>query len=377
MPIEKMYRDSMLNTFRDMYRDCEAKKLSGEDFDRMRECLETMERYAEEMSDFAAYSGRLMQEQLFQKFSDAYGRLLSKAAQAGSAAQPSDEEMLAQTVSAYEQTLQSYRAGQAGEAGTKLIPVLEQMVALGRSGVTYPVYLRLVEEAGLSRALQGAAPVMRDALEQELEYARRLWLPRHVEKAERKLAFFEGLAAAAPFGQPLTIEFEMGRTRIDWEAEPGIVEWEAITRRWNRLLEILVDWLDSFASFAPYDERWVPPGGGDPWPNIRRTRQCAPGDFRRREKIFGDYFGIAWAGLFTHETFVYEYTANRVYWSDERLRLICDTYSHCVPGGTPPPELVKRAEELHPARDLRPDRMKYPPWGTPLSQPCFHRSTTS
>ncbi|HPQ67900.1 MAG TPA: hypothetical protein PKW95_02150 [bacterium] len=371
MPIEKMYTEAMLNPFRDMLRDCEAKQLSGPDFDKMRECLGLMERYAEEMNDFAAYSGRLAQEMLFQKFSDAYSRLLSAAAQGNSSAEPNDEGLLEQTLSAYEQSLQTYRSGQAGDAGTKLIPTMESIIALGRSGISYPVFLRRMEEGGLARALEGAAPVVRDALLQEVAFAHEAWLPRTIEKTEKKLALFDRLAAAAPFGQPQPIEFEIGCVRIDHGAEPGIVRWDAIVRRWNRLLEMLVDWVDSFTGFAPTDERWMPMGGGDPWPNIMRTRECGPGDFRRRETIFHEYFNLTWDDIFLHETFLVEYTARRVHWSDERLRLIRATYDHCRPGQTPPQELIRRAEELHPAKDLRPERFQPPPWGTEISAPDF------
>ncbi len=371
MPIEKMYTDAMLNPFRDMLRDCEAKQLSGPNFDKMRECFGLMERYAEEMNDFAAYSGRLAQEMLFQKFSDAYSRLLSAAAQADSSAEPDDEQLLEQTLSAYEQSLQTYRSGQAGDAGTKLIPTMEQILALGRSGISYPVFLRRMEEGGLSRALEGAAPVVRDGLLLEVKFAHEAWLPRTIEKTEKKLALFDRLVAAAPFGQPQPIEFDIGCVRIDHDAEPGIVRWDAIVRRWNRLLEMLVDWVDSFTGFAPTDERWMPMGGGDPWPNIKRTRECGPGDFRRREQFLHDYFNIAWKDIFSHETFLVEYTARRVHWSDERMRLIRATYDHCRPGQTPPAELIRRAEELHPAKDLRPDRFKSPTWGTEISAPNF------
>jgi hypothetical protein len=366
MPVDRMFTDPMLGPFRNMMEDVEAKGLSGPDADQMRAVLGLMESLAEEMDDFAAWSGKLAQDQLFGKFSDAYSRALAAAAKPASGEVPSDGDLLAQQLGAIRQMLRSYENGQAGEDAKMLVPHLKRMIGIGESGVSFPVYLRMVEEEGLNRVLDGAAPVVRSGIEQDLQFAREAWLPRKITEQQKVLEMFDGLAATAPFGQPDPLEFSTGRYRIEWEFGPEHRLWSAMVDRWQYMLSLLVDWLDAHTSFAPTDPRWCMPPGTDVQKNILRTKECGPGRFRFREALFREYFGLDWDGIWAHETFTWEYTANRIEWSDERLRLIRDTYPCCVPGAVAPPGLVKRAEELHPARDNRPDRLRHPPVGTPL-----------
>lgn len=369
MPIPSMITTPMITPFRNMLSEVEQKGLQGPDVDEMRAQLEQMERMAQEMDDIGAYTGRLAQDQTFQKFSDAYGRALSAAAR--ESAGGSDEEMLAQTVAAYESTLRSYRAGEAGEAVKPLIPHLERIVELGRSGASYPVFLRQMEEEGLTRVLEGTGPETRGGLERDLGFSRAHWDKHRIEQGEQMLRAYDELARCAPLGRPDPLALTLARRRIEWDLAPLAARWEAVVERWQRLLEALVDWLDAFTRFAPHDARWRPPGASeaDVKRNIQRTQECGPGDFRFHEALFQRYFMLGWEQIFTHETFVWEYTARRVEWSDERLALVRATYPHCAPGGRPPAELVARAEELHPDRDYRPDKLQSPPWGAPLRGP--------
>ena len=48
MPIEKMYTDAMLGTFRNMLQECRDKKLSGDAFDKMQTAMSRMENLAVE-----------------------------------------------------------------------------------------------------------------------------------------------------------------------------------------------------------------------------------------------------------------------------------------------------------------------------------------
>jgi hypothetical protein len=364
MPLDPMMAGPMLDPFRNMMADVDGKGLQGPAVDEMREHMQTMERLAQEMSDIAAFSGQLAQLGTFQKFSDAYGRALAQAAASSQSAQPSDDEMFQNTLRAYRDTLASYQRGEAGDDGKRLIPYLERMVAIGESGISYPVFLRKIEEEGLSRVLEGAAPALRPRLVEALETARAQWAPPFKVAAIRnRLAIFDDMASKAPFGQPDPLEFSLAERAIDWELDPLGARWDGVVRQWEMLFEELVDWLDSFTSFAPHDERWKPPGVVDPAVvrrNIERTQECGPGDFRWREQLLGWYFQMTWSDIWTHETFVHNYSSNWVTWSDDRLHLIAATYAHCVPGGKPPQELVQRAESLHPHGDRRPEWGKYP-----------------
>ena len=216
--------------------------------------------------------------------------------------------------------------------------------------------------------MEGAAPTARAALQRSLKFSQDNWAFYDIEKGEKMLRHFDELAATASFGQPDSLEWSMFTRRLDWEYAPAIRRREAIIRRWQAMLEALVDWVDSFARFAPHDPRWNPPGASPQQVrhNIARTQECGPGNFRFREAVFDRYFQLGWGDIWTHETFRWEFSARRVLWSDQRLDLIRDTYPHCQPGQRPPTELVSRAESLHNRADLRPDRLQAPPWGTPI-----------
>jgi len=367
MPVGKMYTDPMLDPFRNMMKDVDGRGLTSPDVDAMRDQLNLMERLALEMDDIAAFSGRLVQDQVFQKFSDAYSRALANAAKPADGEVPDDEDLLKQQLDTMRQTLQMYESGQAGEDAKMLVPHVKRIIEIGESGVSFPVYLMMVEEEGLNKVLDGAAPMVRSGIEQDLQFAREAWRPRKITEQEKVLEMFENLVSKAPFGQPNPLEFSILRYGIEWEFEPEHRLWYAMVSRWQYMLDLLVDWLDAHTSFAPTDSRWCMPPGTDVQKNIRRTKECGPGNFRFREALFLEYFGLDWDAIWRHETFTWEYTANRVEWSDERLQLIRDTFQHCLPGNEAPAELVKRAEELHPGRDYRPGKLQHPPVGTALT----------
>ncbi|MCL4236374.1 MAG: hypothetical protein KJ042_17865 [Deltaproteobacteria bacterium] len=374
MPVPAMFVDPMLGTFRDFMRDIDAKNLTGADVDTMREALARMEHLAATNDDFATFSGLLMQEGLFLKFSDAYGRALAAAASASAASGggPSDESLLAQSLKSYEDALATYERGDAGDDARALIPFVERILEIGRSGASYPVFLRMMEEEGLTRVLEGAAPVARAGLVKTLDFAKANWLPRSVEESAEILAIFDDMAAAAAFGQPDPFVFGLARTRVEWRFAPAHRLWSAIVDHRDRLIFLLVDWLDAHAAFAFYDARWRGPGMTDEQVrrNIRRTKECAPGDFRVLAAITAESFGLAWDDLWAHETFAADYAARRIAWTDERLRLVRATHAVCVPGAKAPDELVKVAEDLHARKaDIRADGGRAIGWQWPPPAP--------
>jgi hypothetical protein len=372
MPLDPMFTEPMLGPFRGMMQEVDGKGLAGPNVDEMRAQLTYMEELAQQISDIAAYTGKLAQENTFQKFSDAYSRALTDAAQEAQAdVGTSDDALLEQALGAYDGALQTYRDGGGGDQTRPLIPYVERIVEIGRSGVSYPVFLRMVEEEGLNKVLEGSAPSLRPALEKSLQIAQAGWLRWSIERAQRELAVFEEIAQRSAFGQPDPLELSLANRRIEWELAPSAAHWDAKVRRWQYMLDLLRDWVDSFAKFAPYDPRWRTPGASEATvrKNIARTQECGPGRFRYREALYQRYFHQGWEEIWRDETFVWEYTARRVEWSEERLQLIRATYPHCQPGAKPPAELVARAEQLQPNTNYRPDQNVPPPWGTPLQSP--------
>ncbi len=368
MPVDTMYTEPMLNPFRDMMRDVNSRGLKGPDVDAMAATLAEMESLAQTLSDFTTFSGQLTQRQLFSKFSDAYSRALAAAAAPVAGEKPSDDSLMATTLRVWEETLQRYESGAAGEDMKRMVPAVRKIVDLGRSGVSFPVFLRVIEEQGMQEVVSGAKTVFRDGMESSLAFSRACWARHDILVHERTLALYDRLAAAAPFGVPESLTMTLETERIAWELEPERRYWAAMVRRWETLLDLLVDWLDAFASFAPYDPRWNTPGASraQVMENIAETRECNPGDFRFREALFKEYFNLDWPAIWQHETFTWQYTSNQIGYSDERLHLILDTYAQCQPGAVPTADLVSRTEQLHARKAQSRPTKDVPPPDRPL-----------
>ncbi|MBC8487753.1 MAG: hypothetical protein H8D45_17120 [Bacteroidetes bacterium] len=360
MPTDKAMSDAMLGTFRNMVKECKDKNLTGEAFDKMFETLQKMEQYAEEMNDFAAYSAKLTTEGLMNTFSQYYGEVLANAAKEeykSEDSEISDEKLMENTLRAYEDFLKNLKGTEQGE---KIIPAIEKVLELGRSGIPYPEFLIEMVIKGLDRALEGQV-AMRDGIVEDLEWAKDSMLPVEVKMHEEILKAFDDLTVSSPFGLPDSFEHQLKRIEIEWKYKPEINKWHAVISRWQYMLEMFYDWLDAYCSFAPYDERWRTPGASEAQvkKNIKFTKECSPGFFKERERIFLESFGLKWEDIFEHETFINERKANRFEYSDERFDLIKRTYEYCKPFNNPPKELIDEAEKLHDEKRIHnPNRYK-------------------
>lgn len=108
MPLDPMFSESILSSFRNMVDDCRNRGLSGPEFDEIETCYRRLEALAQQHDDMNAFNGQVMQEQLYMKMSDLYGRLLSKE---GAAKQEErgydDATLLKQSVDALRTAVQS------------------------------------------------------------------------------------------------------------------------------------------------------------------------------------------------------------------------------------------------------------------------------
>ncbi|BDZ71792.1 hypothetical protein [Methanobacterium petrolearium] len=357
MPVDKAMADSILDTYRNMYREMEEKGAEGESFQAMSEALNRMEALAQETDDIMDFTAKLTTENLFIEFSNAYSETISGMVKEEYSAGGGDELLLEKTLQAYENAIKTLEDHPNYEI---LKAPIEELIELGKSGVSYPVFLRIAEEKRLYKAMEGDI-VARKAIISDKTFAEFMHLPLEVEKHDKILKVHDELASRSPFQVADSFEFGLERQKIDWEYAPRINQWNIITRLWEKMLENVYDWLDSFCSFAPYDERWADLRGKTyTMKNIKRTQECNPGILKAREKIFQDYFQMVWDDVFTHETFRNEYAANRVWYSDERLELIKKTYSYCVPSNKPDPELIHQSEIINAEkRYKRPEAFQY------------------
>jgi hypothetical protein len=357
MPIDKMMSDPMLGIFRNMVQECRDKKLSGPAFDKIIAEMNKMEKYAAEMDDFAAFSAKLMTEGCFTNFSTAYSQVIADAAKASSGSQyksagDEDEGFLKQTLNAYQSALDRYdQEAKNGTMKPKTAAALragvQAVIDLGKSGITYPVFLRQMIEKGLDKAMEGSA-VLRDSLVTDLGWAKFYNLPLYIKRNEEILKTYDGMAAKAAFGVPDSFEFGLARGEIEWKYEPDIVKWKAITECWEKVLDLVNDWIDAYTNFAPKDERWVDISNPSATQkNIRRTKEVGPFRLREREKLLKESFDIGWDDIYKHETYLLAWTNVDVSISAAKIELMKKAYPLCKPGGAPTGEMIKEAEKLH------------------------------
>ena len=351
MPIEKTYADAMLGTFRNMLQNCKDKNLSGESFNKMTVAMNRMEALALEMDDLGSFNAKLTTEGLFTEFSTAYGVLLAEEGQKKYAAGGTydDSQLLAQTIEAYENSLQQLNSHPDKE---KLQEPIQEVIALGRSGVNYPTFLRMLIEKGLEKAMEGTV-LSREALQKDIHWSVELTLPVYERRNRAILAKYDQMASAAAFGVPDSVVFSMERFKIESAFQPMINKYDAIAWRWGKMLELLHDWIDAYTSFAPYDERYVSLEGMEQTKrNIKFCKDCYPGFFKVREDIFNRYFVMQWDDIFNHESFVAERKGRRCMYTDAYIEFLKEIYHHCVPFTQAPEELVTKAEQLHKDKEV-------------------------
>ncbi|MEP6674166.1 MAG: hypothetical protein ABJA78_03400 [Ferruginibacter sp.] len=345
MPIEKIYVDAMLGTFRNMLQDCREKKSDGESFEKMEASMNRMETLALEMNDFTAYSTKLSTEGLFTEFSTAYGAVLAEEGQKKYAGNTyNDAQLLEQTLSAYENSLSQLDTNPDKE---KLQAPVKAVLKLGRSGINYPTFLRLLIEKGLDKAMEGSV-LSRETLEKDLQWAIDLQLPVYIERNKTILAKYDEMAAVAAFAVPDAVAFSMERFKIESAFQPAINQYQAIVDRWQKLLQLLHDWIDAHTSFAAYDARYASAEGMQATlRNIKFYKECNPGFFKVREDIFTRYFSLQWEDIFVHESFRNECKAKRCLYTDAYINFLREIYPVCKPFTIPSPDLISKAERLH------------------------------
>lgn len=368
MPVDKMFVDPMLQVFRDMAAEMKKQKHSGEAFDKMIAALDRMETLAVECNDLNEFNAKLIQEGLQAKFSMHYGEVMSQAAEKSSKAGGYDDNTLMQnTLRAYEDAITRIEEAEKVQfenitddvrkikPSIRIVPVLRKIIEFGKSGVSYPEFLTKMIVEGWEKAMEGVI-VVRDGIEFEIEFSKDTgMIPPYIEMHEERLKAFDEMAKKSAFGLPDSLLFSLKSQEIEHKYKPIIAKWEAIEQRWMKILELLLDWLDAYCSFAPYDGRWRTPGCSEAQvqKNIRRTKGCNPGILKQRERILFESFGMKWDDIFKHETFKFRHSSLIFPYSEERFELIKKTYPYCQPKGKPvvveepPKELIAEAEKLH------------------------------
>ncbi len=275
MPVDKEMADTILGTFRKMFKELEDKGITGESFQTMRTTMDRMEKLALETNDVSEFTAKLTTENLFLEFSNAYTETMTALAKGEYSEGGGDELLMEKTLEAYEQSIESLKGNPNYE---KLKAPIEELIELGKSGISYPVFLRMAEEQGLYQTLQGDI-VVRDAILSDKMFCELLHLPLEVEKHEKILEKHDELTSQSPFNVADSFQFGLERQKIEWDYTPRINQWNLISRLWEKMI---------------------------------RTQECNPGILKAREKVFMEYFQMSWDDIFNHETFLTAYDANYI-----------------------------------------------------------------
>lgn len=367
MPVEGSLLDAMLGTFRNMVMECRNKNLSGEDFDQMQAVLQRMEQLGQEMNDISAYSGQLVQENLFARFSDHYGKLLSAEAKASSVDstdgynEETDKALLNKNLQAYREAIirlkenkkqvKEMMGDRSGDADVLLkekaiIDAMEKLVQLGESGISYPVFLSEMIRRGLDKALDGAA-LVRDGQVYLVDFAKATAAsPYTIQREEEKLELFDALSTSSGTGVPDHLYYTLGCDKIDWKLKPDEARWKKIKEAWEQTIFWLDEWVMSFCSFAPSIDPWAL--ARNPSEAVVESQECVPGKLRVWEKIIHRYFEMTLRDLFRHPSFAWDVKQHWLYWSQEYVEFLLQHIEPvCQPGNRLADETIAKAASFH------------------------------
>lgn len=352
-----MILNPMLDHFRKMMKEVEDKNLSGDDFDQMKATLNRMEELGQQHSDIMTLNGAFMQENLFGKFSDHYGKVLASEAQQSSSDGGYDDSVLlkqsldalrsaiAEIKRSYNEMLaeankdqgnNSKQIDQSVEAAilndpSQIIKGIEDVIHLGEEeGMTFPRFLRIQMEKGLDKAMEGTI-VVKDGLQFLLGAAKAsASSPYHIQIEQEKLDAYNTLASQSEFQLPNSKELSYAHREIDYKHAKDMAVWNEIVERWDTLLFELSFWSLSYTKVAPYIEPWSM--ANDPVASTIKTQKITPGIFKERLKLFKKYFGLDFLDVFKHPTFKWEVEHHHIGYSQEYVTFLIEkVYPECKP----------------------------------------------
>jgi len=368
MPIDDMMLNPMLDPFRNMLKEVEEKNLSGENYDKMKDALDKMETLGQEHSDIMTFNGALMQENLFSKFSDHYGKLLAESAKKeGEAKGYDDSTLLKQSIDALKNAIteikRNYQASideskkyksaknkkldQSIENAilndpTIIIKGIEDLIQLGeQEGMTLPKFLRLQIETGLDKAMEGSV-VVKNGLQFIYDATTAsATTPYSILVDKEKLEAFDFLANKSEFNIPNQKELSYLHRDIDYKYRHQIAEWKEIKYRWEQFLSDLSFWSMAYTKIAPYIEPWCL--ADDPIEATIKTQKTIPGIFQEELKLFKKYFGMSFLDAFKHQTFKWDIENFHIGESQEYVEfLIEEVFPHCIPFKDLPQEAINK-----------------------------------
>ncbi|MFZ1304347.1 MAG: hypothetical protein WAR80_00825, partial [Ferruginibacter sp.] len=227
-----------------------------------------------------------------------------------------------------------------------IIDAIEQLIVLGESGVSYPLFLSQLIEKGLDKALEGSVTTG-ESLQYLLDAAKATSAnPYLIKKEEEKLVLQKKHTAESSINVADSLQFQLGCEKIEWTHEPDIIKWNKIKQGWEKTLFWLDEWITAYCSFAPFIEPWA--ATKEPKEAVKESQDCVPGKLRTWEKINNRYFGLSAKELFLHPSFAWDVEHHWMYWSQEYAEfLVNEVLPACIPFQQPAANLIAVAEKMH------------------------------
>lgn len=370
MPLDSTMSDAMLGTFRNMAKEIKDKEYVGEDVDKMNEVLARMEELTQIHSDMNDFSGAMMQENLYMKFSDHYGRALG----AGMSGQyqlkgegygpEQDKQLLDQSLNAYRDAIKRLEQAKKESVQTHgekksgvffkeslLIKPIQDVIDLGESGLTYGTFLRKMIELGMDKAMEGSV-VMKDSLIYLRDMMEAIKAsPYEGMKCEDHILNFEHLVSITKFNVPPTLKFNLANEASDIPHDINAKRWYAIKNYWETIISHLSDWAIAHCSFAHTLDPWAM--AKNPTASVRETVECEPGEIAIFLNIMQRNFDVDFNGIFEHETFAWEVEHHKLWYSQEYITFLKnEAYPHCQPGKKMPADLITKMEGIYKGKKL-------------------------
>jgi hypothetical protein len=352
-----------------MYQECETKQASGPSFEKMKAALQRMEMLANEHSDFMAFQGQLMQENLMGDFGLYSGEVLAGMAKAEQADTYDDKALLEQSLNGLRdalkrlddmeqdtrnEVLKHAKAGEEKLTEVDLIvaqksveqyePIkkaIRELIAFGETCENLPTFLRIQMEKGMDKAMDGSV-VVRDVFEEDVVLSDIQHLsPFHKQRSRDILNMYVALQEKSAFGTPEPIEVEMERRRIEVRYQPDLDKWDKVRYEWRTILETLAHWVASQCPRAPYVDPWqmIPePAKSE---QIKEDKHCNPGWLEGYLNVFRENHGLSFMDIFRLESFRYDVEDHRLLYSQEyMLHLIRNIFPQCRTGNFLSQELI-------------------------------------
>lgn len=346
MAIDKTQSDAMLNTFRQMVADCKVKGYSGESFDKMCSIMNEMEKLANEMNDFATFSAKLTTGGYFVNFSNEYGRVLSNVATKSSLNNGAydDNALLQQTIKMYEDSLKGFANHKDKVTLTK---ATQDVINLGKSGVNYPTFLRLMIEQGLDKAMEETI-LNKKYLAEDIAFAQKTIQPSWERKAKALLDKYDEMSTQSKLHVPNSTLFNLERFKIESDHEADVRCYNHIRDLWTNIFFDLHWWIDAYTKFATSDERYKGQTEAQTKKNIERIKNTNPGKIKAVLDVLAQNYKLQFKDIFKHETFDAEYRSNRFNYTAEYVKFIkYDVFFQCIPLKHADKKLIEKAESLY------------------------------